>query len=991
MPKFLVSQDEWAFAHQHLDNSPNGTKLPYSAILSQGVLHQRKGGYFSCYQTTHSFIKINGKIYALAQGKSKEAIAGKGEFGVVKFMMDETNTSHVVKIQNFFDDNETYILESLGYSAGTNKRGDKAKYYTHMANMGESLADHIPLLKTEDERFKIAIDICLKLDRLHQGHDDKNHCSYAHLDIKPQNITIDEQGDCHYVDFGLSEKDAQGVYFPFTGTFQFMPAGCHTDNKNHTRQQYDMLALKRTLFMPTRICCNHPAANPYYQQSQRSCLSVLSHQMLLDYQLDSYIDTSDENTYFREDDRMNSSTLAALLINAHLNLHFENKDLINQPLKALAISTLYAKGFKSASELLIFLKNTADANLCAMLGERDLYSKFNEYQLDKQFMSYMEKASTLTAARALLDMKDNQQSELYAVIVDEQSALGKSLSLLEQHGLQQCYQRVMKSPDLYHFIASNPSELTTLKTIVLDNPEHFSAEELKHILDDKALRNFYLYVYKNLKTMSFKEVENNLHIKCLIEFFYRHPEIDSALLQTILVKVKVEHASLWNLFYLLALNGDSKKIQELLENFKFINDLSAVEESVKLMDLRRISYIDQANLLAQPSYDFISVSSYLYRQGLTKGIDLNLLHNKNFIKLLGSKMSERCNKNHIEAIVSCYLVFGYDENRKVYQWIERNRYDSAISIVNNLYKLNLLNYLPLLINKNLNNDFFDNLNKLLNNEPEKHSSQLEFILKSELLQDCLDDTPETPTWNHVTAYIALNRAEVELEKIPSLDRFQIKSIELVSELNPKNGSQCYKKILTSSNWSHYLSNCSSHLQKQLMLKTVDWSMESMEFEKFYEADEVLGTLLNFSSTLEEARHYIELSKILVKLNHKLEKFDNNGSEKAAEALKLLILKITRSMATLATEIKNDDFPDINSFRNDCIQANKDHRSELEQHRGIIGVLDTFLTILASLIVFYPIVYGVQKWQNIQYSFFKTDTCKIQDEFDGVLGVLGSKH
>ena len=45
------------------------------------------------------------------------------------------------------------------------------------------------------------------------------------------------------------------------------------------------------------------------------------------------------------------------------------------------------------------------------------------------------------------------------------------------------------------------------------------------------------------------------------------------------------------------------------------------------------------------------------------------------------------------------------------------------------------------------------------------------------------------------------------------------------------------------------------------------------------------------------------------------------------------------------------------------------------HRGVLGVIDTLLTILTSLVVFYPITYLVQSSTNSMHTFFATDTEK----------------
>ena len=45
------------------------------------------------------------------------------------------------------------------------------------------------------------------------------------------------------------------------------------------------------------------------------------------------------------------------------------------------------------------------------------------------------------------------------------------------------------------------------------------------------------------------------------------------------------------------------------------------------------------------------------------------------------------------------------------------------------------------------------------------------------------------------------------------------------------------------------------------------------------------------------------------------------------------------------------------------------------HRGVLGFIDTLLTILASLVVFYPITYLVQKSHHSMHTFFATETEK----------------
>jgi hypothetical protein len=59
---------------------------------------------------------------------------------------------------------------------------------------------------------------------------------------------------------------------------------------------------------------------------------------------------------------------------------------------------------------------------------------------------------------------------------------------------------------------------------------------------------------------------------------------------------------------------------------------------------------------------------------------------------------------------------------------------------------------------------------------------------------------------------------------------------------------------------------------------------------------------------------------------------------------------------------------------EILKRNKETHLELySSHRGVLKIIDTLLTILASLIVFYPIVYLVQKHTNHKHMFFATDT------------------
>ena len=88
-------------------------------------------------------------------------------------------------------------------------------------------------------------------------------------------------------------------------------------------------------------------------------------------------------------------------------------------------------------------------------------------------------------------------------------------------------------------------------------------------------------------------------------------------------------------------------------------------------------------------------------------------------------------------------------------------------------------------------------------------------------------------------------------------------------------------------------------------------------------------------------------------------------------------KLNNLFTDLQQNVLTPDKDRIN-FRGiqDTLQRNKqENRTLYATHRGVLGIIDTLLTILASLVVFYPVTYLVQKSKNSVHTFFATDTEK----------------
>ena len=115
--------------------------------------------------------------------------------------------------------------------------------------------------------------------------------------------------------------------------------------------------------------------------------------------------------------------------------------------------------------------------------------------------------------------------------------------------------------------------------------------------------------------------------------------------------------------------------------------------------------------------------------------------------------------------------------------------------------------------------------------------------------------------------------------------------------------------------------------------------------------------------------FSKLYRALSELNEKRYRFKSTNQE--------MYEKLNNLFIDLQQHVLTPDKDKINFMGiQDALQRNKQENYALyATHRGVLGVIDTLLTILASLVVFYPITYLVQKSRNSVHTFFATDTEK----------------
>jgi len=210
----------------------------------------------------HRFMIDNrGEIYALSTGE----ILGEGSFGTVKlgqtvdkklWAIKETKKLSGISLAQ----KETTTAKRVGlaitgfcHDGLPESSSSDAKFTTIYHYLGTSLlgflgqSDWTNDAANKDKQYELAIKTCFKLWKLHIGFATADNKPLAHGDIKPENIVIDDKGNVHFIDYGFSQ-DLENRTDSVQGTSLYLPTSLIT--KNHTREELDVFALIRTLYLP---------------------------------------------------------------------------------------------------------------------------------------------------------------------------------------------------------------------------------------------------------------------------------------------------------------------------------------------------------------------------------------------------------------------------------------------------------------------------------------------------------------------------------------------------------------------------------------------------------------------------------------------------------------------------------------------------------------------------------------------------------------------
>jgi hypothetical protein len=133
-----------------------------------------------------------------------------------------------------------------------------------------------------------------------------------------------------------------------------------------------------------------------------------------------------------------------------------------------------------------------------------------------------------------------------------------------------------------------------------------------------------------------------------------------------------------------------------------------------------------------------------------------------------------------------------------------------------------------------------------------------------------------------------------------------------------------------------------------------------------------SNFLSLTRTTTHSHLFYRFYEQLSELNEKRNQFRKTNPQ-AFAALDTLFKSIDKAIESYKFSPETFTPAAIGQLCKTCKEHIQEQKSILEQHRGVLGILDTALTVLTSLIILYPAVYLYQKSHHTTYTFFGTDS------------------
>ncbi|KAL6596959.1 hypothetical protein ACP70R_047093 [Stipagrostis hirtigluma subsp. patula] len=153
-----------------------------------------EGSYAQVYKGVHGRVKIAVKIFFSDK---------VGSFDKELENLKKVNHQNIVELVGYCDEDAQYKVEQYNGQSVALPQTHRALCFKFMPGcLGHKIADLAPrkLDLKWNECYKIIQGICYGIQYIHQGRSE----FMGHMDIKPNNILLDENNDAKLADFGLS-------------------------------------------------------------------------------------------------------------------------------------------------------------------------------------------------------------------------------------------------------------------------------------------------------------------------------------------------------------------------------------------------------------------------------------------------------------------------------------------------------------------------------------------------------------------------------------------------------------------------------------------------------------------------------------------------------------------------------------------------------------------------------------------------------------------
>lgn len=406
------TQEEWDKAKEGLSGSKNGTKWS---------------------EKEHIFIKLDDQILLMLK------ILGNGSTGEAQRARNENNEFYVIKtskrgitdstqegtinqdlgisktqgvstieggvridylLQKFLGEGLKKYLESQDpkneFNPTTIKPLDEKvqKYAQKRFNFPDkqqekranSVSTLAPEKKELQKKYDLAIAVTAAVLNLHSGKHSKSKKGYAHLDLKPENITVDNDDKVHLIDFDRAQiMDSEECKPIGTATYILKKFQA-------TKEQHDCFALLRVFYIPKTY--KSPVVNSMTESNRSTDVTMI----FSDEQIEKNRDLSDlldTKSGVLEKVKDTKTLLLSLILLKH-EIYGKNKDQIKNLTEHASNALISLNNMKICIDQELFdsvKENKSLQNMLVFL--EDVEIKENKNTLIKDYISRFEKLNEI--------------------------------------------------------------------------------------------------------------------------------------------------------------------------------------------------------------------------------------------------------------------------------------------------------------------------------------------------------------------------------------------------------------------------------------------------------------------------------------------------------------------------------------------------------------------------------------------------------------------